>query len=154
MNEKTPTTLPEPDPPKQKRKRSTKAELLQRVEEVVLIRLSGAGFHDLAEYAREKGWGVQQAQLYEYMQQADARIKESLDKDRANLLDLHVVRRRTLFARCIEGGDWRAALAVLDSEAKLLGIVAPTQHQLTGKDGKALEMVVKQIGGGASMEDL
>jgi hypothetical protein len=85
----------------------------------MLIRPSGAGFHDLREYAREKHWGVSDGQLYRYLQQADDLIADSLARDRPRLLDLHIARRRTLFARCVESGDWRAALAVLRDEAQL-----------------------------------
>jgi hypothetical protein len=108
-----------PDQTKPPRKKATKAEVLQRVEETMLIRLSGAGFHDLREYAREKQWDVSESQLYRYMQQADDRIADSLAKDRPRLLDLHIARRRMLFARCVDSGDWRAALAVLRDEALL-----------------------------------
>jgi hypothetical protein len=110
------TTPPSPTPTP---KKATKAEALQRVEEVMLIRMSGAGLHDLREYAREKKWGVTDGQLYRYMQQADDRIADSLAKDRPRLFELHVARRRMLFARCVESGDWRAALAVIRDEALL-----------------------------------
>src|SRR2546429_9738709 len=96
---------PTPKPPAPPKKRATKAEVMQRVEEVMLIRLSGAGFHDLREYAREKKWGVSDGQLRRYQQEADDLISESLAQDRPKLFDLHVARRRTLFARAIETGD-------------------------------------------------
>jgi hypothetical protein len=41
--------------------------MLARVEEVVLIRQAGAGFHDVREYAKTKGWGVGESQLYRYL---------------------------------------------------------------------------------------
>ena len=98
---------------------------MQRVEEVYSIRLSGAGFHDVREYAREKQWGVSDSQLYRYMQQADDLITDSLARDRPKLLDLHIGRRRTLYARCVESGDWRAALAVIRDEALLYRLYEP-----------------------------
>src|SRR5438067_13211696 len=97
-----------PDPPKPAKMKATKAEALQRVEEVLLIRLSGAGFHDIREYAREKGWGVSDSQLYRYMRKADDQLADSLEKDRPRLFSLHVGRRRALYARCVDSGDWRA----------------------------------------------
>src|SRR5262245_5763270 len=113
MSETTPTPEQLKPPPK----KATKAEILQRVEEIMLIRLSGAGFHDVREYAREKGWPLSPAQLHRNMQQADDLIADSLAKDRDKLFDLHVSRRRTLYARAIESGDLRAALAVIRDEA-------------------------------------
>jgi hypothetical protein len=112
-------TNPTPDPPPLEKKKATRAEVLQRVEEIYSIRLAGAGFHDIREYAREKKWGVSDSQLYRYMQQADDMLSDSLTKDRPKLLDLHVARRRLLYARCMESGDWRAALAVIRDEASL-----------------------------------
>src|SRR5437763_11792166 len=118
MSAKTPKPEETPnETPATKPKRTPTAEIAQRIEEIMLIRLSGAGFHDVRNYATERGWGVSRAQLYRYMRAADDRIKDSLEKDRPRLLDLHVARRRTLYARCQESGDWRAALAVLADEA-------------------------------------
>src|SRR4051812_21315271 len=123
MSETKPSPDETPDPtPKQ----ASKVEIARRIEEILLIRLSGAGFHDVRNYATEKGWNVSRAQLYRYMQQADEQIKDSLEKDRPQLFDLHVARRRTLFARCVESGDWRAALAVARDEALLYGLYAPS----------------------------
>jgi len=151
MSETTPTPDETPDrTPKQ----ASKVEIAQRIEEIMVIRLSGAGFHDVRNYATEKGWAVSRAQLYRYMQEADARIIDSLDKDRPNLLHLHVARRQRLFARCQASGDWRAALAVLKDEAELCGLYPAKKAELTGKDGSPLELVVKRVGGEARMEDL
>jgi hypothetical protein len=121
--------------PKPKPKQASAVEIAQRIEEIMLIRLSGAAFHDVRNYATEKGWQVSRAQLYRYQQQADDLIADSLEKDRPRLLDLHVARRRTLYARCVESGDWRAALAIADSEARLLGLFPPTRIAPTNPDG-------------------
>jgi hypothetical protein len=120
-------TNPDPAPDDAAPKRATKAEVIKRVEEIFSIRQAGAGFHDVREWAVAQKWGVSDSQLYKYMQSAADLMSESLEKDRPKLLDLHVARRRLLFARCIESGDWRAALAVIDSEARLLGLIAPTR---------------------------
>ena len=37
--------------------------VLLRVEEVLRIRIDGAQFHDIREYAVEKAWGVSDTQL-------------------------------------------------------------------------------------------
>jgi hypothetical protein len=118
-------TNPTPDPTPPEKKKATRAEVLQRVEEIYSIRLAGAGFHDIREYAREKKWGVSDSQLYRYLEQADDIIRDSLAKDRLMLLDLHIARRRMLFARCVESGDWRAALAVARDEALLYRLYEP-----------------------------
>ena len=43
--------------------KATKAEILERVEEVLRVRLDGAQFHDIRQYASEKQWGVSDRQL-------------------------------------------------------------------------------------------
>jgi hypothetical protein len=121
MSAKNPT----PDPPPPPGKKATKAEVLKRVEEIFSIRQAGAGFHDIREYAIAQKWGVSDSQLYRYMQQADDLIADSLARDRPKLLDLHIARRRMLFARCVESGDWRAALAVIRDEALLYRLYEP-----------------------------
>src|SRR5436190_784134 len=139
MSETTPSPHETPAPtPRQ----ASKVEITQRIEEILLIRLSGAGFHDVRNYATEKGWHVSRAQLYRYMRKADDRIADSLEKDRPRLVDLHVARRRTLYARCQESGDWRAALAVLADEAKLLGLYPAARHEHTGRGGAPIQAQV------------
>ncbi len=43
----------------EKKPKSDAAEVAKRVEEVLRIRLDGAQFHDIVQYAAEKGWGDQ-----------------------------------------------------------------------------------------------
>jgi hypothetical protein len=138
-------TNPDPAPDDAAPKRATKAEVIKRVEEIFSIRQAGAGFHDVREYAVAQKWGVSNTQLYRYMQQADDLMSESLEKDRSKLLDLHVARRRLLFARCIESGDWRAALAVIDSEARLLGLIAPTKVENVNPPAALQVNIVEKI---------
>ena len=44
--------------PAEKKPKSDAAEVAKRVEEVLRIRLDGAQFHDVVQYASEKGWGI------------------------------------------------------------------------------------------------
>jgi hypothetical protein len=47
--------------------KSTKAEVTQRVEEVLSLRLAGAGLAEIVRRASEKGWGVGERQLQNYI---------------------------------------------------------------------------------------
>jgi hypothetical protein len=119
--------------------KSTKAEVMQRVEEILAIRLSGAEFWDVREYAREKAWGVSDGQLYRYIAQADELIAQSLEKDRNKLLNRALAQRRALLARTMQVSDYRTALSILKDEADLCGLYPPAKHEHTGKDGKPIQ---------------
>ena len=103
-------------------KKSDNTELLKRVEAVLRIRLDGAQFHDIREYAVEMAWGVSDTQLRRYVQKADARLVERQDKSRKQLVARRLAQRDALFARCVNAADYRTALAILDSADKLRGL--------------------------------
>jgi hypothetical protein len=113
----------------------TKATVRQRVEEVLRIRLDGAEFWDVREYAREKCaekgsvWEnpkcLSDGQLYRYIARADRLIAESCRSSRKRLTRRHLAQRRNLFSKSVNAGDLRTALAVLADEARLLGLYDP-----------------------------
>jgi hypothetical protein len=103
-------------------KKSDKAEIAKRVEEVLRIRLDGAQFHDIVQFAAEKGWGVNERQLRNYIARADALLVERQDKSRKKVVARHLAQRTALYARALNAADYRTALAILDSDAKLRGL--------------------------------
>ena len=111
----------------EKKPKSDAAEVARRVEEVLRIRLDGAQFHDVVQYAAEKEWGLKERQVRTYIQRADEKLVERQDKNRRRLVARHVAQRESLFARAVNGADYRTALAVIDSLAKMQGLfVAPS----------------------------
>ena len=115
--------------------KATKAQIQARVEEVLAIRLDGAEFWHVREYAREKEqeegspWHLtdgakplSDGQLWRYMARADKLVAESCRASRKKLLRTHLARRRNIFGKAMSAGDYRAALAAADSEAKLQGL--------------------------------
>ncbi len=107
----------------------------QRVEEVLGIRLAGAEFWDVREYARgmEKRPGsawllaadeppLSDGQLWRYIARADKLAMESTRSTRKTRVRNHIAKRRYLYAKSVASGDYGKALAILDSEAKLLGL--------------------------------
>jgi hypothetical protein len=102
--------------------KATKAEVAKRVEEVLQIRLAGAEFADIRQYAAENGWNVSDRQLRRYIQDSDVLMAEGFERDRDKLFVRHIVQRRTLFARAMQIGDLRTALAVVKDEADLQGL--------------------------------
>lgn len=107
---------------KRKKRRPSKAELAQRVDEVLNMRLSGAEFYDLKAHATEKEWDVSDRQLWRYVAKSDALLAQSLERDRRKLLGRHLAQRRSLFARALNDGDLRTALAIAKDEAELQGL--------------------------------
>ena len=101
--------------------KSSKVEVLKRVEEVFKLRLGGAEFADIREYAEapERAWGVSDSQLWRYVREADALMKERVDAKADHLLARHILQRRNLYAHAVGAGDHRTALAVLKDEAEL-----------------------------------
>lgn len=108
----------------------------QRTEELARIILDGAEPPwDTCAYVREKeaepgsAWEVlvdgkplSESQIRRYVAKANDLIGESCRARRKQLLRRHLARRRNLYAKAVSQGDIRAALACLDSEAKLLGL--------------------------------
>jgi hypothetical protein len=94
----------------------------QRVSEVLTIRLQGAEFADIVQYAAEKQWGVNERQLWNYIQKSDELLAETMEKDREKLFNRHVAQRRALYARCMATSDYSNARGVLKDEAELLGL--------------------------------
>jgi len=115
--------------------KATQAVVAQRVEDVLRIRLDGAEFWDVREYAKEKAgeagspWELpadakplSDVTLWRYISRADKLIVESCRSSRKKLLRRHLAQRRNLYAKAVSQGDIRAALACLDSEAKMIGL--------------------------------
>ena len=103
-------------------KQSDSAEVARRVEAVLRIRLDGAQHHDIVAYAEEQKWGVSDRQVRTYIRRADELLVERRDTNRRRLVARHVAQRESLFARAVNGADYRTALAIVDSLAKLQGL--------------------------------
>ncbi len=115
--------------------KATKAQVQARVEEVLAIRLDGAEFWHVREYAREKereegsAWHLDDGakplsdgQLWRYVGMADKLIAQSCRASRQKLLRRHLAQRRNIFGKAMSAGDYRAALAAAESEARLEGL--------------------------------
>ena len=102
------------------KKKAESAEVARRVEEVLRIRLDGAQYHDVVQYAAEKGWDLRERQLREYMRRADDLLVERQERSRRRLLARHIAQREALFARAVNAADLRTALAIADSRRRRL----------------------------------
>jgi hypothetical protein len=117
--------------------KSSKVEVAKRVEEVFRLRLGGAEYADIVQYASapEQSWDVSERQIRNYIAAADRLVKERFDAHAGHLLARHLLQRRLLYAHAVGAGDFSTALRVLDSEAKLEGLFPAERHEHTGKGG-------------------
>jgi hypothetical protein len=102
--------------------RCTAAQLAERVQAVLRIRLDGAEFHDIAQYALEQKWNLGERQLWEYIAKADALLTARRNTDRDKLLAWHHAARLALYARAVSTGDYGTARKLLADEARLRGL--------------------------------
>ena len=132
-------------PPEEKQKpHASKAVVARRVEEVIRIRLDGAEFWDVCEFAREKegeegsAWflspndkPMSDSNLRRYIAKADAIIETSTARNRKKLIRQHTAKRRNLYAKAVLSADYRTALACLRDEAELLALYPNAKHVVT-----------------------
>jgi hypothetical protein len=125
--------------------KSTKAEVDSRIHEVFKLRLGGAELPDLREYAQAQSppWGVSDGQLWRYVKAADALCVKYLDAKSEHLLARHLLQRRQLYAHAMGAGDFRTALAVLESEARLEALDPLTRLRL--REAEELEQRIAEL---------
>src|SRR5262249_35511614 len=127
-------------------------QVLLRLTEIGRVRLEGASVSPevreyVAEQERKEGspWHLGEGerplsrrQIERIVQRVDAMIAESTRESRKRSLARHLARREALYAKAVNAGDVRAALAVLDSEAKLRNLFPAAKHEIAGKNGERL----------------
>lgn len=122
--------------------KATQATIEQRVAEVLKLRIAGAEFADIREYAIAQEWGVSDSQLWRYVAKSDKALAAAMEKDRGKLLARHLAQRRLLYVKALESGDWRGALAALKDEADLERLYDPPQTDAPAMPlGNAAEVV-------------
>lgn len=140
------------------KRKASKAQFMLRLTEIIRIRLSGAKEWDVAEYVREQEgtegspWRraenekpLSRRSIRRYMQKADEVIAASTKERRRQALVKHLARREEMFAKAMNAGDIRTALAVADSEAKLRRLFPAAKHEVTGKDGAPLQAALAHV---------
>ncbi|MBA4067521.1 MAG: hypothetical protein C0501_28190 [Isosphaera sp.] len=102
--------------------KSEKLTVRQRVHEVVRLRLDGARYPDIVQYASAQGWGVGPRMLRKYQERADLLILLQRDNDREKLFARREAQLERLFAKAVRDHDLGTGLAVLKELAKLQGL--------------------------------
>lgn len=92
-----------------------------RTFQVYQLLLNGYDAPHIIEFCKQKGWGIQKAQVYAYIGKARAMIKDNYDPKIFGLLQDSVARRMKLFEACRMAGDRNTAHEILRDLDKLLG---------------------------------
>ena len=125
--------------------RATNTTREARIEAIVRIKLDGAEpwdvrqFVAVSEKAGESPWTMGRGkkplsdrQIRRYCALADERIAECVRTLNPEAFHLHLAKRHRLYAKAVQAGDLRTALAVLSDLAKLHGFYPPKGIKLSG----------------------
>ena len=139
--------------------KATKALVLQRVEDILQIRLDGAQFWNIRQYISEQyskqgsPWSLPEGcpplvdrTLWWYIQRADKMIAESCNESRDKIINRNIAQRRYLYARAVAVADYRTALAALREEAELLGLYPERTVPADGDTVLRVTRVVINVG--------
>lgn len=133
-------------------KKSTDAEITARVTTVYKLILNGADRHEILQYAAKMDWNVSDRSVDEYIARATAmfteraaKAAERAEEKRHERLGIAEAQLNMLFMKCVNVQDYKAALAVRRELSLLLGLHAPTRQEVTGKDGGAIRVSLKDI---------
>jgi hypothetical protein len=131
--------------------KATRDQINKRIETVRQLILSGLNSERIVQSVTAE-WKIKPRQGWNYIAKARACIEQLTEEARPYLLAEHVAVRRSLRERARKAGNLRAELAAAQDEAKLFGLYAPTQVDLTWKEvleshgfeaGSAFEQLVQ-----------
>jgi hypothetical protein len=110
-------------------KRSSRAELEQRIDEVYDLLLSRVSYRAILGYAARK-WGVSERQTRTYLARARVRLAEAAAESGPEKLAKAAADYDLLFAKQLAAGRLAEARQTLDSIVKLLGLAAPDKLEI------------------------
>lgn len=121
-------------------------ELRRRIELVKSSLLSGKSREWVSQLITTE-WGLQPSQRCKYIRQAEAEIREVVEKNAQGWLAEHVAIRRDIRRRANDQADLKMELAAADSEAKLLGLLDGKSPPAppSGDDGRDGSIPVREI---------
>jgi hypothetical protein len=141
--------------------KADKATVQARIEDIARVILDGAMPFQIGPYlsaqeqAGEPPWKLAEGakplssrHIRRLVRRAEALIAEAARTNRKRLLQRHLAQRRALYARAVQSGDVRAALACARDEAELLGLYPSKKTEVTGKGGgPAVLNIVEELTG-------
>lgn len=114
-----------------------------RVDAVRLLLLKGQ--EDTPRLVQDiaNKFNVNTRQAYNYIAKAKKQIEAIGAIDRAYRFSEHIALRRDIRKRARDDGDLRMELAAAQDEAKLLGLYPAERHEVSGRDGGAVKVVIE-----------
>jgi hypothetical protein len=103
-------------------RKSTKATVARRVDEVVQLLIAGARNADIFQFAEKQGWNVGERQVRRYIKEARKNLADLVDCQLREFMGLQFAQRQALFARTYKEGQYAICLAILKDDAKLKGL--------------------------------
>lgn len=126
--------------------RNSEAVIAQRVEDIFGLVVDGQPLRVIRQYVSEScSWKADDRTLLRYKRRATKLIKERAEATCETVRETAVERLERLYARAIQRGDIRTALAVQQEIARLHGLNAPTKTELTGAGGAPLVSTTEEM---------
>lgn len=119
----------------------TNAESAERVTKIFELLLLGLSRQEIMQYC--SAWNITTRQIDVYIQKATARLKAHADYKREEQLGVAIHRLNNLYRSSLKIQDYKGALAVQKELNLLLGLHAPSRHEITGKDGAPVKFELK-----------
>jgi hypothetical protein len=119
-----------------KKKKSTNAEILQRVNDVYIFMLKGASRQEIIQYSSDE-WDVTERTADEYIRKARKHFDTRLQMQRDTELGQAVTRYDMIFQKALKGQDYKTAIQAQARIDKIRGLEIIRQ-EVTGKDGGAI----------------
>lgn len=119
--------------------KSNRIETEKRVEAVRIALLQGQDSTRIVQNIAA-ATGVKERQAWNYIKAARARIEADVEPLKMAALGEHIAVRRLIRSEAIKAGDLRTALESAKDEAKLFDLYPAAKSEVTGRDGKDLDM--------------
>ena len=114
------------DKSNKKRNKANETQMAERIDIVGILLLKSESTRVILKFIREK-WNVSESQANNYIRLAKKRIEKVID-DKNNIkyrVGLHISFRHKLLKQAMEDHETQQALSILDSLAKIEGLLDP-----------------------------
>jgi uncharacterized protein YoaH (UPF0181 family) len=115
-----------------KGRKADAATAAQRVERVYRLLLDGYSTGQIVHFAAQS-WHINARQAKTYIARAREQIASDAITERKEALDLAVMTLRELYRQAFAARKYSAAAAILDQQARLLGLYPATRNAVQGE---------------------
>jgi hypothetical protein len=127
-------------------RKSTKATVALRVNEVIKLLIAGARFADMRRFATSQDWRVSDRQIHRYLKDAREQLAAATMHRRREKLGLHMARLEAIFARALKADNLELVRRILKDIADAQGIDAKSAPQPLDPEKAAKDERLRQFG--------